>query len=96
MRNVSVDELALSLDHIDINANSADKRVQFVQVVQRRMREQLQDRMRQLAQECPQSRLAAVGYAIRCADILLDSQLIVSKTDDRKGICQLRGNSNRQ
>jgi hypothetical protein len=81
--NVSVDRLATSLDRVNINAHSTDKRMQFAQVVQSRFeaaREELQDRMWQLAQECPQLRLSAVGYAIRCADILLNSHLTVSNT----------------
>jgi hypothetical protein len=49
IRNVSVNELALSLDRINIDTNSADKHVQFARVIQHRFkvtREELLDRMR--------------------------------------------------
>ncbi|KAF2186102.1 hypothetical protein K469DRAFT_687505 [Zopfia rhizophila CBS 207.26] len=87
IRDISIDELTSSLNRTNIDADSVDKRMHFAQVFQRRfeaMREELQDRMPELAQERSQSRLRAVGYAIRCADVLLESHLASSNAINRR------------
>lgn len=86
-RDISVDELTSSLDRTVIHEDKADKRPILAQVFQRRfeaMREELQDVMPLLAQDCSNSRLGAIGYAIRCADILFESYLAPSNTNKKE------------